>query len=74
MKKNNNLYTAIGLWVIFVGFITLLYFFLSGYSYPENLPCRYAMRQLTPAYPPPLSNFSDPPNVFANKYVEIDSY
>lgn len=70
-------YRALKIWVIAVIIITIIYA-LYWYFYYEYHPVAYYdirrqnyLRQHTPSYPPPLTSFMDPPDVFDDKYVKL---
>lgn len=62
----NRNYWLVKIWIIFLIIITFAYIFTYTISntyidIPSDL---HTLRSETPAYPPPLANFMDPPNVF----------
>ena len=72
-------YKSIKLWMICVGILTLLYC-IYYYSNYESFSVAYFdksrqdyLRSHTPAHPPPLGNFMDPPDIFSEKYIELSS-
>jgi hypothetical protein len=71
-KYINNIFIikSIKLWALIVFILTLFYI---GYTFffescinidPYDQNKLEYLRNITPAYPPPLVNFMDPPNVF----------
>ena len=65
-------YIKYGTFAVFV--ITLIYIICIYYEYGFFTPSFFDnnkkeyLRSITHAYPPPLVNFMDPPNVFNQKY------
>lgn len=72
-KKYKKEWDYFKMWLFVIGIITLLYVFVTIFTsdtiFIDNNMQRYYQQQYvrntaTPAYPPPLVNFIDPPNVY----------
>ena len=70
-------YSYIKLWVLGIILLTIVYFIYYYCIYDSYTLSFYDgnklnyLRSMTPAHPPPLVNFMDPPSVFNTKYVNI---
>jgi hypothetical protein len=72
---------SIKLWLILVGVITLLYSIYWYYNYDSypvafydaNRQRQVYLRNHTTAYPPPLTSFMDPPDMFNSKYINLEN-
>ena len=65
-------YWLIKLWTFVIIIITIVYIFIylfwtDDYPYDPRF-----IRSMTPAYPPPLINFMDPPNVFSKRFYPVE--
>ncbi len=71
-RENNINYvpTYIKYWVLGIFIISLMYLIYIYYEYGFFIPSfcddekKEYLRSLTPAHPPPLVNFMDPPNIW----------
>lgn len=75
MEYNVNSYWYIKIWIIAIILISLIYiaYVYFGYggfdiSYFDSQKREY-LQSITPAHPPPLVHFMDPPNLFSQKYT-----
>lgn len=67
--RYNRNYWLVKIWLTFLIIITFIYIFSYAlYDLDFDIPSDLrTLRSETPAYPPPLVNFMDPPNVFDSK-------
>lgn len=70
-------YNYIKLLLICIVLLTIIYICYCYFTYDDYKISFYDgnklnyLRSVTPAHPPPLANFMDPPSVFNSKYVNI---
>lgn len=72
-------YKSLKTWIILiiiVTFIYLIYWYFNYETHPVayyNIRRQNYLRNNTPSYPPPLTSFMDPPDIFDSKYVKNDT-